>query len=167
MGYESLVGVNFLTLAAQICNLFILAYFIKKFLFKPVQAILAKRKEETEAVYTEAEQANAEAQALRAEYEANMAAAKQQAAEILQSATRTAGLRSEEIVGEAKREASELKQKADADIAQQRKKAMNEVKDQIGGIALDIAGKVVERELNPEDHKALIEEFIKDVGEAS
>ena len=54
-----------------------------------------------------------------------------------------------------------------ADIAQERKKAVNEVKDEIGGIAMEIASKVVEREISEKDHKDLIDEFIKNVGEAS
>ena len=53
------------------------------------------------------------------------------------------------------------------DIAQERKKAVNDLKNEIGGIAVDIAGKVVEREINETDHKALIDEFIRNVGDAS
>ena len=60
-----------------------------------------------------------------------------------------------------------VKQKAEADIAQERKKAVNEVKDEIGGMAMEIASKVVEREIKEADHKDLIDEFIKNVGEAS
>ena len=56
---------------------------------------------------------------------------------------------------------------AEADIAQERKKAVNDLKNEIGGIAVDIAGKVVEREINETDHKALIDEFIRNVGDAS
>ena len=67
----------------------------------------------------------------------------------------------------ARAQAAALKQKAEADIAQERKKAVNEVKDEIGGIAMEIASKVVEREISEKDHKDLIDEFIKNVGEAS
>ena len=67
----------------------------------------------------------------------------------------------------ARAQAAALKQKAEADIAQERKKAVNEVKDEIGGIAMEIASKVVEREIREEDHRDLIDEFIKNVGEAS
>ena len=59
------------------------------------------------------------------------------------------------------------RQKAEADIAQERKKAVNEAKDEIGGMAMEIASKVVEREIKEADHKDLIDEFIKNVGEAS
>ena len=71
------------------------------------------------------------------------------------------------ILCEARAQAAALKQKAEADIAQERKKAVNEVKDEIGGIAMEIASKVVEREIREEDHRDLIDEFIKNVGEAS
>ena len=64
-------------------------------------------------------------------------------------------------------EAAALRAAAEADIAQERKKAVNDLKNEIGGIAVDIAGKVVEREINETDHKALIDEFIRNVGDAS
>ena len=56
---------------------------------------------------------------------------------------------------------------AEKEIAQEKKKAVNEVKGEIGGIAMDIAGKVIEREINEKDHEKLIDEFISNVGEAS
>ncbi len=50
-------------------------------------------------------------------------------------------------------------------MRRQRKKAVNEVKDEIGGMAMEIASKVVEREIKEADHQDLIDEFIKNVGE--
>ena len=76
----------------------------------------------------------------------------------MQSAQKEAQGRADELVQEAQ---------AEADIAQERKKAINEVKNEIGGLAMDIAGKVVEKEINEEDHKKLIDQFIQNVGEAS
>ena len=64
-------------------------------------------------------------------------------------------------------DAQKLRTEAEADIAQERKKAVNEAKDEIGGMAMEIASKVVEREIKEADHKDLIDEFIKNVGEAS
>ena len=55
--------------------------------------------------------------------------------------------------------------KADEYIAQEKVKAMNEIKNDISSMALDIAQKVVEKEIKPEDHKALIDEFIASVGD--
>ena len=96
-----------------------------------------------------------------------MQEAKAKANEILESARKTATLQSEKIVKEASEQAAALKNKAEKEIAQEKKKAVNEVKGEIGGIAMDIAGKVIEREINEKDHEKLIDEFISNVGEAS
>ena len=65
---------------------------------------------------------------------------------------------------EAEEQAAGIKARAAADIEQEKKKAINEAKDEIGGLAMDIAGKVVEKEINEADHRKLIEDFINKVG---
>lgn len=166
-GFQSLVTIAPWTFIAQICNLFIQMWLIKKFLFDRVRKVLDEPQRLANAQLTDAEQAKADAEAMRAEYERHLVSAKEEAAGLVQKATRTAQLRGEEIVREAQAAATELKSKADADIAQQKKKAINEVKDEIGGIAMEIAAKVVEREINAQDHQDLIDEFIENVGDAS
>ena len=86
---------------------------------------------------------------------------------MLREATARAQKREEEIVSEAKAEAASIRAAAEADIAQERKKAVNDLKNEIGGMAVEIAGKVVEREIKESDHQALIDEFIRNVGDAS
>ena len=128
-----------------------------------------KRQEKSEVnrLLGDATKLRTEAEAMKAEYEQNLQNARAEANQIVARAQKTATARGEEIVGEARAQAAALKQKAEADIAQERKKAVNEVKDEIGGIAMEIASKVVEREISEKDHKDLIDEFIKNVGEAS
>lgn len=152
---------------ATICNLFIQAYLIKRFLFKPVNEMLEKRKALADAEIRDAEKAKDEAQAMKAEYEQNMLEARNKAGEILTSAQKTASIQSEEILKEASQQAAAMKAKAEKDIAQEKRKAVNEIKDEIGGMAVEIAGKVIEREISEEDHAKLIDEFIANVGEAS
>ena len=146
---------------------YILTAGVKHFLFKPVQQILAKRKEEIEASYTEAEKAEGDAQAMKEEYETRLASAKEEAAEIVKSATARANARGEELVSAARAEAAALKSKADAEIESERRKAAGELKNDISELALDIAGRVVEKEIDPETHKELIDDFISRVGDAS
>ena len=167
MDVQELVGLVPWTFVAQICNLFIHVYLIKRFLFKPVNEMLEKRKALADAQIREAEKAKADADAIKTEYEQNMKEAKEKANEILTTAQRTAALQSEEVLKEAASQAAALKSKAESDIAQEKRKAVNEIKDEIGGMAVEIAGKVIEREINEEDHTKLIDEFIANVGEAS
>ena len=154
MQVQELVGIIPWTFVAQICNLFIQMYLIKRFLFKPVHEILA-------------EETKAKAEAIRAEYERNMQDARQKANEILDSARNTAAIQSEKILKEAQDQTFAMKNKAEKEIAQEKKKAVNEVKGEIGDMAVEIAGKVIEREINEKDHEKLIDEFISNVGEVS
>ena len=71
------------------------------------------------------------------------------------------------MIQEANKQAAAIKAKAESDIAQEKKKAVNELKGEIGGMAMEIAGKVIEREISEKDHEKLIDEFISNVGEAS
>lgn len=165
--YQALITLDGWTFLAQICNLMIQLVIFKKFLLKPIKQVIADRKVKADSEIADAQKLRTEAEAMKAEYEQNLQNARTEANQIVTAAQKTATARSEEIVGEARAQAAALKQKAEADIAQERKKAVNEVKDEIGGIAMEIASKVVEREISEKDHKDLIDEFIKNVGEAS
>ena len=165
--YQALITLDGWTFLAQICNLMIQLVIFKKFLLKPIRQVIADRKAKADSEIADAQKLRTEAEAMKAEYEQNLQNARAEANQIVANAQKTATARSEEIVGEARAQAAALKQKAEADIAQERKKAVNEVKDEIGGIAMEIASKVVEREISEKDHKDLIDEFIKNVGEAS
>ena len=165
--YQALITLDGWTFLAQICNLMIQLVIFKKFLLKPIRQVIADRKAKADSEIADAQKLRTEAEAMKAEYEQNLQNARTEANQIVAAAQKTATARSEEIVGEARAQAAALKQKAEADIAQERKKAVNEVKDEIGGIAMEIASKVVEREISENDHKDLIDEFIKNVGEAS
>ena len=165
--YQALITLDGWTFLAQICNLMIQLVIFKKFLLKPIKQVIADRKAKADSEIADAQKLRTEAEAMKAEYEQNLQNARTEANQIVAAAQKTATARSEEIVGEARAQAAALKQKAEADIAQERKKAVNEVKDEIGGIAMEIASKVVEREISENDHKDLIDELIKNVGEAS
>ena len=165
--YQALITLDGWTFLAQICNLMIQLVIFKKFLLKPIKQVIADRKAKADSEIADAQKLRTEAEAMKAEYEQNLQNARTEANQIVATAQKTATARSEEIVGEARAQAAALKQKAEADIAQERKKAVNEVKDEIGGMAMEIASKVVEREIREADHKDLIDEFIKNVGEAS
>ena len=165
--YQALITLDGWTFLAQICNLMIQLVIFKKLLLNPVKKVIAERKAKADSQIADAEKLRTEAEAMKAEYEQNLQNARTEANQIVAAAQKTAAARSEEMLGEARAQAAALKQKAEADIAQERKKAVNEVKDEIGGMAMEIASKVVEREIKEADHQDLIDEFIKNVGEAS
>lgn len=163
--YQSLVAVEPLTLIANICNLFIQMLIIKKFFLDKIVAVLDQRRSAADKEITDAEKAKQEAMEIKKTYEDNMLQANAKANEILTTAQKTATERSDKIIGEAQQAAAQIKSKASADIAQEKKKAINDAKNEISGLALAIAGKVVEKELAEEDQAGLIDRFIDELGD--
>lgn len=148
-------------------NLLILFLLMKKFLFKPVKNILDKRESEVRKLYDDAETAKKNAAALETEYSQKLSGADQEAREIVETARRNASEQSREIIGEARGKASDLLQKANVQIESERKNAVNEIKSELSSIAVDIAGKIIEKDIDEKDHEKLIKEFIDGIGEAS
>ena len=165
--YQALITLDGWTFLAQICNLMIQLLIFKKFLLNPVKKVIAERKAKADSQIADAQKLRAEAEAMKAEYEQNLQNARTEANQIVAAAQKTAASRSEEMLGEARAQAAAMKQKAEADIAQERKKAVNEIKDDISVIAIDIASKVAEKEIDEKKHEALIEDFIQKMGDAS
>ena len=138
---------------------------IKKFLYKPVKKIFAQRKEEVDKIYKEAEDAKDAANADKEYYLARKEAAEEEAEEVVRKATEHAKKTGDDIVKEAKAEAEAVRSKAERDIAQEKIKALNDAKSEIASISVDIAEKIVGRELNEEDQKQYVDRLVKELDE--
>lgn len=163
--YQSLVTVNPVTLIAQICNLFLQMFLVKVFFLDKIKAIIDARREAADKEITDARTAKEEAMVIKATYEQNMLESKVEAEKILQSAQQTAAKRGEQIISDAQKTAVAMKQRAEAEIAQEKKRVLNETKDEISEIAMAIAGKVVGRELTASDHAQMVDSFIDKLGD--
>lgn len=164
-GFESVVGVNPWTALFTFCNMIISFLILKKFLFKPVKGMIDKRQKEIDDKYDAADRAKNEAEKLRDDYQYHLDNAKAERDEILRQATVRAQKYEADVIAAADASAEAIRAKAAADIAREKKEALNEVKNTISGIAMEIATKVVGREINEKDHQALVEEFIEKIGE--
>ena len=166
MGYfEDFIGVNFWTALFVLLNTLTIFFVARKFLFNPVMKIIKERQQEIDNMYTKAGEAKEQAKALRQEYEDKLSAATETSDRLVKEAVARGQAREEEILRQANAEADAIRQKASADIAQEKKKAINEAKDEISVIAMAIAGKVVGRELNSEDQSGLVDSFIEELGD--
>jgi len=163
--YQSLVSFDGWTLVAQLINFAIQLYLFKRFLFEPVRKVLEQRQNEVNGLYTDAEKASIEAQKAKEDYENSLANVRQEADKITSNAVASAKLQSDQLIAEAQEEAAKIRTKASADIELERQRAMSEAKGEISKMAIEIASKVVEKEINEETHNALIEKFIDEIGE--
>ena len=165
--FEALVGVNFWTALFVLLNTLLVFFVAKKYLTGPVMNIIAQRQKEIEDTYGEAEAARTDAEAMQAEYRQRLSAAKTEANEIVKAANVTAAQQAERLVDDAQKEVMALKRRAEQVIESERERAALELKGDISELALTLAGKVVEKELDPSTQKSLIDGFLSDLGDLS
>ena len=163
--FEQFVGVNFFTALFILLNTLIIFFVARKYLFGPVMKIIQDRQKEIDDMYADAGEAKEQATQLRSEYEEKLAQASETSQRIVREAVARGQSREEEILRQANAEAAAIREKASEDIAQQKKKAVNDAKNEISSLAMDIAGKVVGRSLDAKDQKALVDRFIEELGD--
>ena len=162
--FESFLGVNPWTALFVLLNTLTLFFVAKKFLFGPVMKIIEDRQKEIDDMYSNATAAQANAEALEQEYKEKLSVAVETGERIVKDATVRAQSREEEIIRKANADAAAIMDKASSDIALEKKKALNDAKNEISEMALAIAGKVVGRELSSADQDRLVDSFIEELG---
>lgn len=162
--YFSFIGIDFWTALFTLLN-FLAVFFVgKHFLWGPVMKIITDRQKEIDDMYAEADSARTSAKALEEEYQAKLSVATQTSEKMVRDAVARGQAREEEILRHANQRAEAMLEKASADIQLEKKKALNDAKDEISDLALAIAAKVVDRELTAADHDRLVDQFIDDLG---
>ena len=163
--FESFIGVDFWTALFVLLNTLAIYFVARKYLFVPVMNMITARQAEIDQLYLDAANARENALDMEAEYQKKLSAAAETGDNMVKEAVARGQRREEEIIRQANAQASALLEKASQDIALEKKKAINDAKDEISGIAMSIAEKVVGRELNQADHEALVDSFIDRLGD--
>ena len=162
--FESFVGVNPWTMLFAWINLLILYLFLKKLAFKPLMDMITSRQKEIDDMYSDAESAKNTAGQLKSEYEEKIKVANEESEQILKTAHRRAQLKEEEILKEAGKEASRILERAEEQIALEKKQALSDIKNEVSSMAIGIASAVIERDVSESEHRDLIDDFIKNIG---
>ena len=163
--FESFIGVNFWTALFVLLNTLLLLYVATKFLFVPIKNMIDSRQKEIDDMYAAADDARQQAESMQAEYQQKLASAQATSERLVKEAMARGQAREEEIIRKANEDAAAIMDKANADITMEKKKALNDAKDEISGLAMAIAGKVVGRVLGAEDQVKLIDSFIDELGD--
>ena len=160
-----IVSVNIWQILISLANLTILYLLLKKFLYKPVKVVIENRKASIEKSYADAAEAEAKAAADRDEYAAKLATAHATADEIIHDATAVANRRGDKIVAEARIKADEIVRQGEMEASMEKKKAMESIRRDITDVSAAMTEKLLKREMNEADHRSMIDEFLKGVGE--
>ena len=163
--FEAFIGVNFWTALFTLLNTLTIFFVARHFLFRPVMKIIKDRQKEIDGMYSDADTAKGEANAMRSEYQQKLADAQATSDRIVKEAVARGQSREEEIIRQANREADAIREKAVQDIAREKKKAVNDAKDEISSLAMEIAGKVVGQSLDAARQEQLVDSFLEELGE--
>lgn len=159
------ISVNIWQILISLINLVIMYLIIKKFLFKPVNNMLAKRQEELDSKYNAARDAQSKADKNEALWNEKIKSAKEEADDIIHKAADTAKWREEKIISEAKDKADGIIKRAEAEAELELKKAEAGIKSEIVDISSVLAEKLLAREINIDDHKNMVDSFIEKIGD--
>ena len=159
------ISVNLWQILISLINLVLLFLIIKHFLFKPVKNMLAKRQSEIDEQYSAAAEAEKSAGESRALWQEKLSSADAEANAIIQKATDNAKYRGEKLIADAEEKAESIIRIAKTEAELERKKATEGIKREIIEVSGALTEKMLEREINNEDHRALIDSFIEKIGE--
>ena len=149
------------TLLVQSINFFILVAILAKFAYKPLLKVMEARSERIARDLTGAEEAKAKAEALRVEYEAQLADARREAQMIIEKAVKQAEADSQAQIKELREQLAREKEQARQDIVREREKAMRQLREEVVTLSVAIAGKVVAKEIDSKANAALINDAIE------
>lgn len=144
----------------------LLMLLIKKFAWESISEMLKKREDKIASDLDSAEQSRIAAAKLEEERQQKLLSSKTEAADIIKNAKESGDQNRQRILKETSEEVSRLREKARKDISQEHEEAMAEVKDEVAALSLQIAEKILNKELTQDAHEALINSYIEGLGKS-
>lgn len=163
-GLMGSLGIHWKTVATQAFAFILLYLLFRRFLWGPLLALLGSRQQEVATIYGDAEQARQASETMRREYEAHLAAADEESRERIAAALTQAAVLKEEIMTSAREQADRIVTAGRESVRQEAEKAQVQIRDTAARMAVEVAGKIIQREMDPAAQRALVDQFIDSAG---
>ena len=161
-----MIDINW-TLLAQIFNFLLLLAVVSLFAYKPVIRIMEERQQKIADNLENAENTKVEAQKLKAEYERQLAQARAESQAIIDKAGKAAADAYEQMMAKAREDQESLFKAAKEQIEREKVNALLEVRGEVVSLSMLLASKVVEKKLDAEADKKLINDFLNEITDKS
>ena len=161
------ISVNIWQILISLANLLLIFIILKKLLWKPVQNVMKQRQDMVDKQFADAAEAQQKAEEDKAQWAEKLATADEEADARIAAADETARHHGERVIAEAKEKAQGILRQAEAEAELERRKATAAIRDEIADVSAAVAEKMLEREINAEDHRAMIASFLDEVGDAT
>ncbi len=142
----------------------LLLVLLKKFAWNAIAEVLKKREDKIANDIDAAEQSRIAAKKHEEETQKRLSGSRKEASDIVKNAQKSGEIDRQHILTDANNEASQIKERAEKDISLERQAALQAVKGNVTEISLEIAEKILNKELSPEVHQNLIDQYINDLG---
>lgn len=162
-----IISVNLWQILISLANLLLIFLILKKFLWKPVKKVMEQRQQMVDKQFADAAEAEQKALQDKEQWEQRLKTADDEANARIQAADETARRHGERILADAKDKADGIVRQAEAEAVLERQKAQAGIKREIAAVGAQLAEKMLEREMNPDDHARMIESFLDEVGDAT
>jgi len=159
------ISVNLWQILISLSNLVLLFFILKRFLYRPIRAVLEQRQGKIDRDYAAAAEAEKEAKESQRLWQEKLSSADEEAGKILSQATDQAKVRGEQMIAEAKSEADRLVRSAKAEAELERRKSADQIKQEIVEVSGALTEKMLGREIKEEDHRRLIHSFLEEMEE--
>jgi F-type H+-transporting ATPase subunit b len=153
------LGLNLQQVLLHIANMAILFFVVWKLLYKPISRFMKKRSDEISRQIEEAAKKETEAEQLRAKYDEMVRNAQALAAQLIDKSKAAADEQARQIVQAAQANASDIIVRSRKDVQLLKSKAKDEMRSEITDMAIQIAQKILRREVQPEDNREIINSF--------
>lgn len=151
-------------LLTQAISFIILIWVLGKYLFRPIQEVLAARQEEVRSTLEQVEADRRAMETSRREYETRLAAIEAEAREKIQAAIKEAQGMKEEIIASAHGDAEKIIRRGQDEIQREKRQALVELRTAVADLAVQAAGKILGSAIDDRQHRALISDFVNKVG---
>ncbi|GAE27235.1 ATP synthase B chain [Halalkalibacter wakoensis JCM 9140] len=149
----------------QLAAFLVLLFFLNKFALKPLLGVMEKREQLVNENIDSAEKSRKDAESYIEDQRKELEKAKLEAQEIIQQAKKLSEQQGQDILEQARENAERLKDSALAEIQREKEQAVSALREQVAGLSVLIAKKVIEKELDEKAQEKLVEEYLKEVGD--
>jgi F-type H+-transporting ATPase subunit b len=160
------LGISFPNILFQLVNFLIFLWVLYRLLFKPVVAMLERRRQRISESLAEADRLRQEVEKERAEFRAELEGARAEAQRIREEAARSAEAIRERELEQARTEAERLRSDAAAEIDRSRAQVAEELRSRTAELVLSATSRVLDRTIDGSEHRRIVEEAIAEVSGA-
>ncbi len=153
------------TFGWAIFNFLVILAVLYKLFYHPLLNFLDNRRDGIARAIADSEQSRAEAEKLLSEYRAQLLAARQEAQQIIEKATKAGEDLRQSLLSQSKAEAATLLENARKEIQREGDQALQALRQEVVSLAMTAAGKILERNITGDDNVKIVNQFLDEVGE--